>query len=75
MDADGRFSVALPNFAWDVVVGSFKRPGDFAFRLRDPTTGDRFELKAAGSNSLVRGRVPVADSYHSEQMFDVELSR
>jgi hypothetical protein len=76
LDADGRFSVTLPNFARDAVVRSFKRPGEYAFRIREQKTGNRlFELKAAGSNSLIWGRVPVADSYPGEQVFDAELSR
>jgi hypothetical protein len=76
LDADGRFSTALPNFARDTVIRSFKHPGEFAFRIRDQKTGDPlFELKAAGHNSAFPGRVPVADSYPGEQMFDAELPR
>jgi hypothetical protein len=76
LDTDGRFSAALPNFARDATVRSFKHPGEFAFRIRDQKTGNPlFELKAAGSNSRSWGRVPVADSYPGEQMFDAELPK
>src|SRR5206468_2206654 len=71
LDTDGRFSATLPNFARDAVIRSFKHPGEFAFRIRDQKTGNPlFELKAAGSNW---GRVPVADTYPGEQMFNAEL--
>lgn len=76
LETDGRFSVALPDFTRDATVRSFKRPGEFAFRIRDQKTGDPlFELKAAGSDSRRWGSVPVADSYPGEQMFDVELPK
>jgi hypothetical protein len=76
LETDGRFSVALPDFARDPTVRSFKRPGEFAFRIRDQKTGNPlFDLKAAGSNSPGWGRVAVADSYPGEQMFDAELPK
>jgi len=76
LDADGRFSAGLPNFAQDTVIRSFKHPGEFAFRIRDQKTGNPlFELKAAGHSSGLPGRVPVADSYPGEQMFEAELPR
>jgi len=76
LDTDGRFSAALPDFARDPTVRSFKRPGEFAFRIRDQKTGNPlFELKAAGRNSTSWGRVPVADSYAGEQMFDAEVPK
>jgi hypothetical protein len=40
LDADGRFSAILPNFARDAVIRSFKHPGDSAFRIRDQKTGN-----------------------------------
>ena len=73
LDTDGRFSATLPNFARDAVIRSFKHPGEFAFRIHDQKTGNPlFELKAAGSNW---GRVPVADTYPGQQMFDAELPK
>jgi hypothetical protein len=73
LDTDGRFSAILPNFAQDAIIRSFKHPGEFAFRIRDQQTGNPlFELKAAGSNW---GRVPVADKYPGEQMFDTEMRK
>jgi len=73
LDTEGRFSATLPNFAQDAVIRSFKHHGEFAFRIRDQKTGNPlFELKAAGSNW---GRVPVADTYPGEQMFDAELPK
>jgi hypothetical protein len=76
LDTNGRFSAILPNFARDAVVRSFKHPGEFAFRIRDQKTGNPlFELRAAGSNSRIPGRVPVADSYPGDQMFDAELPK
>jgi hypothetical protein len=76
LDTDGRFSAILPNFARDAVIRSFKHPGEFAFRIRDQKTGNPlFELKAAGSNSPIPGRVPVAESYPGEQTFDAELPK
>jgi hypothetical protein len=75
LDSDGRFSAILPNFAQDAVIKSFKHPGEFAFRIRDQKTGNPlFELKAAGNKSPF-GRVPVADGYRGEQMFDAELPK
>jgi hypothetical protein len=76
LNADGRFSASLPNYARDAVVASFKHTGEFAFRIRDQKTGNLlFELNAAGSDSRILGRVPVADSYPGEQLFDAELPR
>jgi hypothetical protein len=76
LDADGRFSAALPNFAGDAVIRSFKHPGEFAFRIRDQKTGNPlFELKVAGHNSVIPSRVPVANSYPGEHMFDAELPK
>jgi hypothetical protein len=73
LDTDGRFAATLPNFARDPVIRSFKHPGEFAFRIRDQKTGNPlFELKAAGSNW---GRVPVADTYQGEQVFNAELPK
>jgi hypothetical protein len=76
LDTDGRFSATLPNFARDAVIRSFKHPGEFAFRIRDQKTGNPlFELKAAARDSAIPGRVPVADSYPGEQLFDAELPK
>ena len=76
LDAEGRFSVSLPDFARDAVVASFTHSGEFAFRIRDQKTGNPlFELRAAEDNSLNMSRVPVAYSYLGEQMFDAELPR
>jgi hypothetical protein len=76
LDTDGRFSVSLPDFARDPVIRSFKDSGEFAFRIRDQKTGSiLFELKAAGSTSLISGRVPVADSYAGEHVLEAELAR
>jgi hypothetical protein len=73
LDADGRFSATLPNYAQDPVIRSFKHHGEFAFWIRDLKTGNPlFELKAAGSSW---GRVAVADTYPGEQMFDAELPK
>lgn len=75
IETDGTFSTTLPDFARDPVIGSFKNPGEFAFRIRDQKTGNPlFELKPAGSNSLLR-RVPVANDYPGEQVFDAELPK
>jgi hypothetical protein len=76
LDADSRFSVALPNFARDAVIGMFKDPGEFAFRIRDQKTGNLlFALRATGSNAPIPGNVPVADRYAGEHMFDAELPK
>lgn len=86
LETDGRFSVSLPDVARDPVIRSFKEPGEFAFQIRDQKTGNRlFELKAAGSDSAIAGvartrltfagRVPVADSYAGEHVFDAELPK
>jgi hypothetical protein len=76
LDALGRFAVSLPNFARDATIQSFKHPGEFAFRIRDHKTGNPlFELKAAESNSLIPGGVPVADSYPGEKVFDAEFPK
>ena len=76
LETDGRFSVSLPDFARDPVIRSFKDPGELAFRIRDQKTGNiRFDLNAAGSASLMPGRVPVAESYAGEHVFDAELAR
>jgi hypothetical protein len=73
--ADGRFATTLPDLARDSVIGSFKNPGEFAFRIRDQKTGNwLYDLKAAPNNSPL-GRIPVANRYQGEQMFDVELRR
>jgi hypothetical protein len=76
LDTDGRFSAILPDFSRDAVIRSFKHPGEFAFRIRDQKTGNPlFELKPAGSTSPIPGRVPVADGYLDEQVFDAELPK
>jgi hypothetical protein len=75
LGADGRFATTLPDFARDPVIESFRNSGEFAFRIRDQQTGNwLFELKPAASNSPL-GRVPVANRYRGEQMFDAELPR
>jgi hypothetical protein len=75
LDTDGRFSAALPNFAQDAVISLFTRSGEFAFWIRDPKTGNPlYELKPAGSKSFP-GRVPVADGYPGEHVFDAELPK
>jgi hypothetical protein len=75
LDTDGRFSATLPDFARDAVIRLFTRSGEFAFWIRDQKTGNLlFELKPAGSKSF-QGRVPVADGYPGEQMFDAELPK
>jgi hypothetical protein len=74
LDANGRFSVTLPDFARDTVIGGYKNPGEFTFHIRDQKTGNRlFELKPAGNQSPVRG-VPVANGYPGVQAFDAELA-
>ena len=76
LDAESRFSVALPNFARDAVIGMFKDPGEFAFRIRDQKTGNPlFELRATGRNSAIPGNITVAESYRGEQVFDAELPK
>ena len=77
LDTNSRFSVAIPNFAGDAVITSFKHPGWFAFRIRDQKTGNPlFELTpVAGSNSPSPGKITVADSYPGEQIFDAELPK
>ena len=75
LDGDGRFAIALPDFARDPVIGSFKNPGRFAFRVRDPQTRNwLFDLKPAASQSPMAG-IPVASHYPGEQVFDAELPR
>ncbi len=66
---DGRFTVALPDFAHDPIVSSFSRPGDFTFTLSKRRNGRfLFDLKLKG-NSNNPGRIPVADNYTDEQIF------
>jgi hypothetical protein len=66
---DGRFTVALPDFAHDPMVSSFSRPGDFTFTVSGRRSGRLlFDLKPKG-NSNGRGRIPVADDYPDEQIF------
>ena len=75
LDANGRFSATLPDFARDAVIRGYKNPGEFAFRIRDQKTGNRlFELKPAGNQSPV-GSVPVANGYPGVQAFDAELAK
>jgi hypothetical protein len=75
VDTDGTFSATLPDFARDPVIRSFKDPGTFAFRIRDQKTGNPlFELKQAASNSPL-SRVPVANDYPGEHVFDAESPR
>jgi hypothetical protein len=75
LDGDGRFAIALPDFDRDGVIASFKNPGMFAFRIRDPQTRNwLFNLKPATSQSPMGG-IPVAGRYPGEQVFDAEVSR
>jgi hypothetical protein len=70
LDGDGRFAIALPDFARDPVIGSFKDPGRFAFRLRDPQIRNwLFDLKPAPGQSPMGG-IAVASRYPGEQVFD-----
>jgi hypothetical protein len=76
LETDGRFSVALPDFARDATVRSFQRPGEFTFRIRDQMTGNPlFDLKPAGGDSRGWGSVPVAESYPGEHIFDAEVPK
>jgi hypothetical protein len=76
MDAGGRFSATLPDFARDATIGSFTDHGELAFRIRDQQTGNPlFDLKPTESKPLTPGGVPVADSYPGEIVFDAELPR
>jgi hypothetical protein len=75
LDANGRFSATLPDFARDAVISAYKNPGEFAFRIRDQKTGNPlFELKPAGNRSPL-GRVPVANDYPGVQTFDAEVAK
>ena len=72
--SDGRFSAALPDFAHDAAVNAFKRPGEFAFVIRDRKSGNRlFELRPAGSGSYLG--VPVASDYGQLHTFDAEPAK
>lgn len=65
----GKFSVMLPDFAHDPVVGSYKRPGEFIFTVSEYESGKRlFWLRPEGSSG-VNGSIPVAARYQDGQVF------
>ena len=64
----GRFSVMLPDFAHDPVVGSYRRPGEFIFTASAREGGQRlFWLKPEGSSGA-NGSIPVAARYQEGQV-------
>jgi len=65
----GGFSVALPDFAHDPIVSTYKRPGDFTFTVSERKRGKYlFNLKLEGS-AVVYGGLPLAPSYPAGQVF------
>ena len=72
---DGRFTVALPDFAHDPIVSLFSRPGDFRFTLSERRSGRfLFDLKLKGSSDG-HGRIPIAAGYPDEQIFITTVER
>jgi len=70
-----RFSVALPDFARDAVVSSFKNRGEFVFSILESKTGNiLYELNPTG-NTPLPGRLSVASAYPSELTFEAKLRR
>ena len=70
-----RFSVALPDFASDAVVLSFKNRGAFVFSILESKTGNvLYELIPTGDTSLL-GRLPAASAYPSELTFEAKLRK
>lgn len=73
MDANGRFSATVPDFARDAAISAFKRPGEFTFRIRDQKTGNRlFELKPPGNRHW---SLPVANDYPGVLTLDAESAK
>lgn len=71
----GGFSVALPDFAHDPVVGSYERPGRFTFTLSERKTGKYlFRLRPAGGSGKYDG-LPIAERYQDVQTFTPEAGR
>ena len=65
----GRFSVMLPDFAHDAVVGSYRRPGELIFTASEHESGKRlFRLRPEGGSG-VNGSIPVAARYQDGQLF------
>jgi hypothetical protein len=72
---DGEFSVALPDFAHDPIVSTYKRPGDFIFTVSECKSARYlFSLRAEGSTSAYAG-LPVASWYLSGKVFVPEENR
>jgi len=70
-----RFSVALPDFARDAVVSSFKNRGEFVFRILQSETGNvLYELNLTGDTSPLES-LPVASAYPSGLTFEAKLRR
>jgi hypothetical protein len=65
----GGFSVALPDFAHDPIVSTYKRPGDFTFTVSERKSARYlFSLRPEGSTGAYVG-LPVAPWYLSGKVF------
>jgi hypothetical protein len=64
----------LPDFFRDRVIGSFAEKGSFSFSLQD-NGGNALFVLAPAEETAPQGRVRVAASYPSEQVFDVRPGR
>jgi hypothetical protein len=65
----GGFSVALPDFAHDPVVSSYKRPGEFIFTVSERKSGKRlFWLRPEGGSGM-NGSIPISARYQDGRVF------
>lgn len=74
LDRNSKFFVQLPDFVGHTSLSSFKRLGEFEFRIGDQNTGGSFQLRALRNASPI-GRVHPADRYPGTQLFDVVVKQ
>jgi len=68
-DANGRFSIALPDFAEDPVAGAPGREGVFELWAKEKNTGDTLARLAPGDFKAEMGGLQVAPKYPRELGF------
>ena len=68
LERDGRFKVNLPDFARDPTIASYKKKGNFSFRLERKKNNQLFWLKL-NDDSKIPDEVPAASIYLTEQFF------
>jgi hypothetical protein len=74
LDRNAKFSVRLPDFVGQPELSSFKRYGEFDFRIGDQNTGGAFQLRAQQNASPI-GRVRPADRYPGTRLFGVVVKQ